>query len=205
MSFSDIVQRRPWRRGSPTPETVRQLAFEVVMLAAALAGEEGAPVEPERVNAAALLGTARGLLDIASQRGRDMHRELAALRAENAALRHAVETTKTSQGTADALPAPPAISRELIGIADRCANQRDNLDVRWLNSSITRLLEQSGIYPIEDDGEVDPTRHEVIEVRGVTQSDLVNHIAATVRPGYAWRGQILRPQEVVAYVRAESP
>ncbi len=71
---------------------------------------------------------------------------------------------------------------------------------RWLNRSITRLLAQSEIYLIEDEGEVDPTRHEVIEVRRVTENERVNRIAATVRPGYGWRGQILRPQEVVAYV-----
>lgn len=201
MSFSDIVQRRPWRRGSPSPETVRQLAFEVMMLAATLAGEDDASVEPQRVSSAALLGTARDLLNIAGQHSRDVNRELAALRAENARLRHAAETAKVGKGDLDVQSNPPVIARELIGIADRLAHQRGNPAVQWLDNSVARLLEQSEIYPIEDIGKVDPTRHEVIEVRGVTESDLVNHIAATVRRGYGWRGQILRPQEVVAYVK----
>ncbi len=200
MSFSEIIQRRPWRRGTSSSETLRQLAFEVTMRAAALVGEDGASIEPERVTTTGLLAAARDSLEIAGQHSRDIDREIDALRMENARLRRVAQAGNAGHRDPGGRPDPPAIARELIAIADRLASQQGAAAPRWLNRSITRLLAQSEIYLIEDEGEVDPTRHEVIEVRRVTENERVNRIAATVRPGYGWRGQILRPQEVVAYV-----
>lgn len=172
------------------------------MHAATLAGEYDAAVEPERMTTANLLTVARDFLEAAGQHSRDVARELTALRGENARLRRAKAGSPDT--TSGAPSDPPAIARELIGMADRLDHQRGNPALRWVDTSVARLLEQSEIYRIEDNGEVDPTRQEVIEVRRAGEGELVNHIAATVRPGYGWRGQILRPQEVVAYVTGDS-
>ena len=204
MSFSEIIQQRlRWRSGSASPEPLRQLAFEVMMHAATLAGEDDAVIEPEHMITPILLTAARSYLLSAGQQARDARHELAALRAENARLRQAIARdprTVASGAEAD----PPAIARELIAMSDRLAQQNGDQRLRWLEVAVARLFERSEIYRIDDDGEVDPTRHEVVEMRPATDDAIVNHIAATVRPGYAWRRQILRPQEVVAYVPGDS-
>jgi molecular chaperone GrpE (heat shock protein) len=42
----------------------------------------------------------------------------------------------------------------------------------------------------------------VVGSRAAPSDVFADQIADTVRPGYAWRGSLLRPQQVIAYVPA---
>jgi len=122
--------------------------------------------------------------------------ELAAVRAERAPHR-------SSAGAGS----PPAVAEELIAMADQLdvvlhgANLADaGEELRRVRERITALLALCEVAPIVDGGELDFMRHEVVSDRPAPHAGLVDHIADTVRPGYRWRHDLLRPQQVVAYV-----
>lgn len=108
---------------------------------------------------------------------------------------------------------PPPVARELIGVADRLVDltgagtPRDGEQVlaalRWMQSRTDALLSACDVERIEDSGPVDFQRHEVLGSRAAPEEDLLDHIADTVRPGYAWHGSVLRPQQVIAYVDSD--
>lgn len=131
--------------------------------------------------------------------------------AELARLRRVVDAT---EGVASATDQPPAVARELIVVADRIADltaeaatadvERPAAVLRWMDDRVRALLALCEVAPILDGGTVDFLRHEVVADRPTSRTALVDHIAGTVRPGYRWRNELLRPQQVVAYV-AENP
>jgi molecular chaperone GrpE (heat shock protein) len=65
------------------------------------------------------------------------------------------------------------------------------------------MLASCEVTVIDDTGPLDPMRHEVVAGRECAADGPVDQIAETVRPGYAWRGELLRPQQVIAYVPSE--
>lgn len=107
---------------------------------------------------------------------------------------------------------PPQVVRELIRLADRLPDLTgENATTtpgqagevaRWLDARTKALLTACDVARVEDSGPLDLRRHEVVGTRAAPASDLVHHIADTVRPGYAWRGRLLRPQQIVAYTTA---
>ncbi len=205
MNFIDIFRRLFGLGRQPGGETTRYLAFEVMMLAADLAGQD-ASAELEQSNTAAILQDARGFVKVARERSHELELQLAALRDENTLLRGAHATTpKPEHRSHAASQDPPMIARDLIEIADRLASQPDQPIIRWVASRAAQMMKQCEIYPIIDDGPVDPTRHEVVEVRAAADPRVADHIAETARPGYRWRDQILRPQQIIAYVKAGRP
>jgi hypothetical protein len=108
--------------------------------------------------------------------------------------------------------APPPVARELVRLADQLpdllpgkpgvADDTVNDTVQWLNTRIQELLAACDVIRIEEAGCLDFSRHEVAGTRPAPDADSAHHIAATVRPGYSWRGRMLRPQQVIAYVLA---
>ncbi|MFI6295874.1 nucleotide exchange factor GrpE [Nonomuraea sp. NPDC050790] len=72
--------------------------------------------------------------------------------------------------------------------------------VGWVADQLTLMLREGEVEPVDDRGELDPERHQVVGVRTTDEPDLPGTIAETVRPGYQWRGRVLRPQQVLAYV-----
>lgn len=123
----------------------------------------------------------------------------------------ALETLPPAVGRAGE-DGPPPVGRALIGIADRLVDLADDgaptspeqtaAALRWLRSRITAMLTSCDITPVADDGVVDFMRHEVVGDRPAPAPELVDHIAATVRLGYRWHGDLLRAQQVIAYVPA---
>jgi molecular chaperone GrpE (heat shock protein) len=109
--------------------------------------------------------------------------------------------------------APPPVARELIGVADRLVDltgagapqdgEQVGAALRWMRSRTEALLSACDVVRIEDGGPVDFQRHEVLGNRAAPNDDLLDHIADTVRPGYAWHGSVLRPQQVIAYVESD--
>jgi molecular chaperone GrpE len=71
--------------------------------------------------------------------------------------------------------------------------------VRLIARQLDRVLRQAGLTPITCLGqEVDPQRHEIIEVKDTNEAE-DDSIIEVVRRGYEWNGQLLRqPQVVVA-------
>ncbi|MBC6457024.1 hypothetical protein [Actinomadura sp. HBU206391] len=197
-------------RGDRPAESARLLAFETTLQAAELAGE-GGPPGLEQMSTPSMLHAARGLLVTVNERQRaDTQRaealrvELARLRAENAALRRRLPAPGPEADEEEpAEVEPPPIVHTLIDISDRVAGLRDSVEpavTRWLLDRITEALADAGVSAIREEGAVDTTRHAVLGVRATADPELVDRIAETVRPGYRWNDQVLRPQQVIAYV-----
>lgn len=86
-------------------------------------------------------------------------------------------------------------------------NATENVDaMRLVNMQLKdtgRLLERMGVEIIDDSGKFDYNIHVAVGTTETTSELLVDHVAQTVRPGYQYRGEILRLQEVIVYVLAE--
>ena len=61
------------------------------------------------------------------------------------------------------------------------------------------LLEGMGAEILQDTGAFDSRCHTAVETRPAENADQVGQIAETFRPGYRFRGEVLRPQEVIVY------
>jgi hypothetical protein len=144
--------------------------------------------------------------------------ELATVRVELASMRKHIERSASPEPSAlpepaapepAALPEPPAITEGLILLADRLVDLTGDAApsdgaqaaavLSWLRAQVEQLLDGSEIERIIDDGALDLRRHEVVATRPAPTPDRVEHIAGTVRPGYRWRTELLRHQQVVAY------
>jgi molecular chaperone GrpE (heat shock protein) len=129
------------------------------------------------------------------------------LRAARAQTREA-PATPTRRGQAG----PPPVIRELVSVADMLVgligggvwSDPDGAEtaLRWFEERTAALLAMCDVTRIEDSGQLDLRRHEVVASRTTPSEELADQIADTVRPGYAWHGSLLRPQQVIAYVPA---
>jgi hypothetical protein len=108
--------------------------------------------------------------------------------------------------------APPPVVRELISLADGLVDlagtgapsgpEHGSAVLRWVDSRAQALFAACDVVRIEDRGFLDLQRHEVVAGRAAPGDDLIDQIADTVRPGYEWRGTLVRAQQVIAYVPA---
>jgi hypothetical protein len=108
----------------------------------------------------------------------------------------------------------PEVVAEVIRLADGVLDLRDGLGssvadgqpaatvLRWAGARARSLMAACEVTQLEESGAFDPVRHKAVASREAPSVGLVRHIADTVRPGYAWRGELLRPQEVVVYAPA---
>jgi hypothetical protein len=142
-------------------------------------------------------------------------RELLRLRAEVHRLRTEPPSQAPVPGGAPVAPdhrdpgGPPPIVGELITIADRLVDltghgapadpARTAAALRWLSRRMAVLLEHSETVAIADTGPVDLARHEIVDSRPAAEGEPAGIIAETVRVGYLWRGELLRPQQVITY------
>ncbi|MEO3788019.1 hypothetical protein ABGB12_32230 [Actinocorallia sp. B10E7] len=101
---------------------------------------------------------------------------------------------------------PPVVVHELIMLSDRLLDLDDadagRLEglVPWLAERTAVMLGRCEAVRLDERGAVDLTRHEVVGSRPAPSGELAGHIAVTVRPGYTWRGLLVRPQQVIAYL-----
>ena len=63
-----------------------------------------------------------------------------------------------------------------------------------------KLLTKAGVEILEDEGSFDGSRHTVVETRPAQNPSQVDQIAEVFRPGYVYKGEILRGQEVILFV-----
>jgi molecular chaperone GrpE (heat shock protein) len=183
-----------WLRGSEQAGATRRLAFELAMRAAELA-DEGAPGDIGAMATPVILQQAGAALGRAADQHRRQVTEL-----EKALAVEKKENARLGEQPSQAVEPPPLVG-DLINLADQLAarSSTDPALVRWLDGRIVEILRRFEVSRISEEGAVDATRHEVIDVRPATEPGHAERIAGTVRPGYAWHGMILRPQQVIAY------
>lgn len=177
----------------------RRREVELTALRAEIDGGRRALEQAERVAA-----EAREARATAAARAEEAERTLAAVHTGCG-----TRSSSTPAGTDE----PPAVARELIAMADRLVDltgstaptdaEQATAVLRWLRGRVDALLALCEVAPITDDGVLNFMRHEVVADRPAPREELVDHIADTVRPGYLWRHDLLRPQQVVAYIAAE--
>jgi hypothetical protein len=105
----------------------------------------------------------------------------------------------------------PDVIRSLIGLADDLAElagrdwtgQSATRTLRLMQWRVDKVLAESGVQAVSDDGPVVPARHEVVGAEPVSAGTRPGWIAGTVRRGYQVGDQLIRPQQVIAYVAAE--
>lgn len=86
---------------------------------------------------------------------------------------------------------------ELAGQAARRGEAEDTLRlVQW---RVDQALAGCGVQAVADAGPVDPARHVVAGTRPAGNDSQAGVIAATVRRGYWHGGELIRPQQVIAY------
>jgi molecular chaperone GrpE (heat shock protein) len=69
-----------------------------------------------------------------------------------------------------------------------------------VESRTKALLTSCDIKRVEESGAFDPARQQAVASREAPRPELAHQIADTVRPGYVWHGDLLRPQQVAVYV-----
>lgn len=115
--------------------------------------------------------------------------------------------TPTAAGTGH--DGQPAVVRELIRLADGLSDLITQAEtsgqltvdtvLRWVGVRTESLLIACDIVQILDADGFDPARHQSVAGRPAPCPQQTGRIAETVRPGYAWKGALLRPQQVIVY------
>lgn len=70
----------------------------------------------------------------------------------------------------------------------------------WALQHIDEILRTVGASDFQDEGPIDPARHRVVERRPADRSHPAGTIAFSISPGLLVDGEVLRPQEVSAYM-----
>ena len=100
---------------------------------------------------------------------------------------------------------------DLIAMSDSLLMQRD-----WLRENAPedagrmklilgqadacrKILMKAGVEILEDEGHFDSSRHTVVDTRPADEAFLADQIAEIFRPGYIWRGEVIRGEEVILY------
>lgn len=65
---------------------------------------------------------------------------------------------------------------------------------------LTAVLAKEGVTPLLATGPCDYERQMVVGTQSTDDLAQVDHVYSTVRPGYIFHDQIIRPQEVIVYV-----
>jgi len=93
-----------------------------------------------------------------------------------------------------------SLADDLAGLADRASGEgAGGRTLRLAQWRVDQVLAECGVEAVNDEGPVDPSRHEVVGSRSPAGEGTAGWIAATVRRGYLMDGQLMRPQQVVAY------
>ena len=96
-------------------------------------------------------------------------------------------------------------AKDLIGLRDwvllakagQSVNNPQVLDIIY--QKLGEILEKEGVTTLEETGLVNYEKHQVISTQ-VTDDPKQNEcICHTIRPGYLFRGELIRPQEVIVY------
>lgn len=140
--------------------------------------------------AEAKAGTASARLAELEQKNAELTSDLQRTRADFENYRKQVEQQKENEKQAARL-----------GMVYKMLTMLDDLDravatyeeLKPLEKSLAKTLEELGLTKIATEGEFDPDLHEAIQVEGEGDKEV---IAETLRPGYYYEGGVLRPAMV---------
>ena len=111
-------------------------------------------------------------------------------------------------GDGDAGPLP-AVATRLIDVRDRLlaagTGEGAAQSVAWAYQRLGSALADVGVESLDAGGAVDWSVHEAVGTRPAPEEALDQTVASTVRPGYRYRAALLRPQQIILYVRDSSP
>jgi hypothetical protein len=178
---------RPRWLGTLFPWSARRRTLDLARRAAArareLSGQSGQPEGSAEIDG--LLGETCRLLDRLAER-------------------RAAAPPAGPEPRAESGAGPSATARELIGLRDWVLLAAGGgpgpgaLDAVYRR--LGEVLRQEGIAVLEEAGPFDPGRQQIVDTRATDDPARHDHVCATVRPGYAHRGGLIRPQEVIVYV-----
>lgn len=100
---------------------------------------------------------------------------------------------------------PSPTAQELIKLRDwvLIAKDGDPSSVAQIMGGLYRklggVLEKEGVTALEGGGPFDDERQQVIETRETDDPRQHNQVCGTVRPGYLFGGELIRPQEVIIH------
>ncbi len=84
--------------------------------------------------------------------------------------------------------------------------QEGSVSLRIVGATLketANALQKCGVEILEDEGEFSSERQTIVDVRETEEEALDGQIAEVVRPGYCYRGEQLRGQEVVVYKKKQ--
>jgi hypothetical protein len=169
---------------------VRVLALRAERAGRALNGLE--PVEDSRADAVAVLESACDLLERAARAEKPAPTRPATVASEPDAQRRDDQE-------------PSATVRELIAVRDvvlvalEGAQDGPREVLEGIYRSLGKVLEREDVSSVEALGAFDPAKHEVLDTRPTSDPNEDEVVCETIRPGYSFRGRLIRPQEVVVY------
>ena len=73
-----------------------------------------------------------------------------------------------------------------------------------VHRQLARVLAKEGVIPLEETGTFDYNRQSVSGTHPTDDPEQDDMVCSTVRPGYQFHGQLVRPQEVIIYVYGDS-
>lgn len=176
---------------------------ELLQLATEAAAIAGMPAPDQRKRQGALFHDIQSALAVAAEALANQEDEIARLRARRAE---------------SAAEAPPDAARAALTLADLRERLRavtsptpgatdgdDPGQLRWIIDRLDEALHQLGVMEYHDRGRADPTRNQVIGRCPADSDHPDGTIASSVRPGLLLHGRVLRPQQVIVYVKEPEP
>ena len=92
-----------------------------------------------------------------------------------------------------------SLVEQLLPVLDACdgAISHGSADVEPIYAALLQTLEKQGLERIDPlDDEFDPNRHEAVMHEPAHEGDEGTVVSDVMRPGYAWKGRVVRPAMV---------
>lgn len=93
--------------------------------------------------------------------------------------------------------------RDWVLLAKKNQPKGDNTVLSAIYQQLGRILAQEGVIGIEDTGLFNYERQQIIATQTTDDPEQDEYICDTVRSGYLFQGQLIRPQEVILYCKQE--
>lgn len=89
--------------------------------------------------------------------------------------------------------------RDWLLVAKTREEQHEILLLESLDQKLVKILSLEGVEVLEEVDTFNPDHQQVIEVQPTRNQDKDGKIYVSLRPGYIFHSQIIRPQEVIVY------
>ena len=188
----DAESAPPADAAAPEPDGAGAMPTEYPSVADAVAPRSG----PEPVDGAEL--TVEGLVDDIERLSRERDGYLDSWRRTQADFENYKKRVAKQHDDAAARAAESLVDK-VLPVLDACdgAVRHGEDAVTPIFASLLGVLEREGLERIDPAGAVfDPNRHEAVLHEPADEGDHETVVADVMRPGYAWKGRLLRPAMV---------